>query len=59
MTDRSRTRLSAWFDTDDLDQVRRYADQESDGNLSLMLRLLVREALATRNRRSPRKAPTQ
>lgn len=46
-----------WFDSADLAQVREHADRETDGNLSLMLRLLIREALATRTRQTRRKAP--
>lgn len=57
MPTRPRERLSAWLDSADLAQLRAYADRETDGNVSLMLRLLVREALAARTAPTRRKVP--
>lgn len=46
--------MSAFFDTADLDQVRALAATETEGETSMMLRKLIREALAARAGQHPR-----
>ncbi len=43
-----RERFAGWLDADDLAHVRTLAAVETEGNVSQMVRKLVREALAAR-----------
>lgn len=48
-----RESISTRWDDDEINPVRALAAQETEGNVSQMIRKLVREALATRNRKGP------